>query len=99
MQITYQKRDGSIIQKYRSTLLPYKIGDTTSMNWKVLNIEYQYNDKYYSEHEYNKLIHQRKQKLIKRQQLKDFYMLHIRTLMYYCIAVGIINLLKYILGI
>ena len=41
IQITYQKKDGSIIQKYRNTSLPYKIGDTTSMNWKVLNIEYE----------------------------------------------------------
>lgn len=37
MQITYQKKDGSVMQRFRNTILPYKIGDTTSMGWKVLN--------------------------------------------------------------
>ena len=38
IQITYQKRDGSKIQKLRNTMLPYKIGDTTSMGWKVITV-------------------------------------------------------------
>ncbi len=99
MQITYQKRDGSIIHRLRNTSIPYKIGEMTSMGWKVLNIEYEYNNKYYPIYEYNKLIHKHKQRYLRKRQIKEFYINNIRTLMYYCIAVGIINLLKFILGI
>ena len=99
MQITYQKRDGSIIQRLRNTVIPYKIGDTTSMGWKVLNIEYEFNNKYYPEYEYDMLILKIKQKRIRKQLNKEQYMYHIRTLVYYCIAVEVINLLKFILGI
>lgn len=99
MQITYQKNDGSIIQRERNTMLPYKIGETTSMGWKVLNIEYEYKNKFYSQYEYNVLLNKNKQKYIKKKQVKEIYINRLRTLMYYCAAVIIVNLLKYILGI
>ena len=99
MQITYQKRDGSIIQRYRNTALPYKIGQETSMGWKVLNIEHEYNNKYYTDNEYYTLLHKNKQKILKRKQTKEYYMNQFRTLMYYCAAVMIVNLLKFILGL
>ena len=69
MQITYQKKNGCIIQKLRKTMLPYKIGDSTSMGWKVINIEFEYNNKFYSSYDYNMLIrkeierHRRKEKI------------------------------------
>lgn len=99
MQITYQKNDGCIIQKYRNTLLPYKIGDTTSMGWKVLNIEYEYNNKYYPEYKYNMLIHENKQKFIKKQQTIELCKRELKTFMYYFIALAILNCLKLMLGI
>ena len=99
MQITYQKRDGNIIQRYRNTMLPYKIGDETSMGWKVLNIEYEYNNKYYPEYKYHMLVHKHKQLYIKKKQLLELCRLEIRTLVYYFIAVAVVNGLKFILGI
>ena len=56
MKVTYQKRDGSILERYRNTTPPYRIGDYTSMGWKLLNIEYCYKDKLYTEIEYYKMI-------------------------------------------
>lgn len=99
MQVTYQKRDGTIIQRIRNTMLPYKIGQETSMGWKVLNIEYEYNNKYYPEYEYNMLIHKRKQKCILKQQKTEIFIQHLKAFMYYFIAVAIVNGLKYILGL
>lgn len=99
MQITYQKNNGNIIQRYRNTSLPYKIGDITSMGWKVLNIEYLYNNKYYPEFEYYSIMHNNKQKYIKKKQLKELYMKEFKTFMYYFIAIVVINCLKFILGI
>ena len=89
IQITYQKRNGNILQRLRKTMLPYRIGDTTSMGWKVLNIEYEYNQKFYTYYEYNKLIHKKKQRYIKRKQFERICKKTI-TLLYYIITIIII---------
>lgn len=99
MQITYQKKDGCIIKRFRNSILPYKIGEETSMGWKVLSIEYEYNNKYYPEYEYYMLIHKNKQRCIKSKQLKEIYMNELKTFMYYFIALLILNCLKFILHI
>lgn len=83
IQVTYQKRNGSIMKRYRNTLLPYKIGETTSMGWKVLNIEYEYKNKYYTYYDYNKLIYKAKQKHIKKAHIKELCLKGINTLLYY----------------
>lgn len=97
VQVTYQKRNGCIIQKYRKTEPPYKIGEETSMGWKVLNVEYELNNKYYSSTDYYSMLHQNKHRFIRKQKNKELYMNNFRTLMYYCAAVVIVNLLKFIL--
>lgn len=97
MQITYQKNDGSIIQRLRKTILPYKIGQTTSMGWKVLSIEYEYNNRFYPEYEYSLLIHNSKIKSLKRQQTRELCVRELKAFMYYFIAVAVLNCLKYIL--
>lgn len=99
MQITYQKNDGCIFQRYRNTALPYKIGDTTSMGWKVLNIEYEYNNKYYAQSEFNKLIHKSRNKSLKKQAKKELFIREMKTFSYYFISVIIISFLKTFLGI
>lgn len=83
IQITYQKRNGSIIQRLRKTAPPYKIGDTTSMGWNVLNIEYEYKKNYYTYFEYNRLIYKDKQKHIKNRHRKELCVKSINTLLYY----------------
>lgn len=99
MQITYQKRDGDIIQKHRKTMLPYKIGDTTSMGWKVLNIEYGYKDKFYSECEYNRLMYKNKQDYIKKKHTIELLSKELKTLLYYFIMIIIYNLISILIRI
>ena len=99
MQITYQKRDGCIFQRYRNTMIPYKIGDTTSMGWKVLNIEYEYNNKYYTQSEFNKLVHKDRERSLKKRQSFNIFIKEIKTFFYYFIAVIVISFLKTFLGI
>ena len=96
MQITYQKSNGCIIKRLRSTPLGCKIGDTTSMGWKVLNIEYQYKNKYYPEYKYNMLILKNKQAFIKKKEIRELCIRELRTLLYCLIS---IILLKLMLGI
>ena len=99
MQVTYQKRDGCILQRIRNTVLPYKVGETTSMGWKVLNIEYEYKGKYYPEYKYNMLIHKDKQTSTKKKQNAEVYLKEIKTFLYYFMAVVIVNFLKILLGL
>lgn len=98
MQITYQKSNGNIIQRLRKTELPYKIGDTTSMGWKVLNIEYQHNNNYYSKNEYNSLIQKDKKVSTKKKQTIELITKEFKTFTYYFIAVLLINLMIKLLG-
>lgn len=95
MKVTYQKRDGSILERYRNTAPPYRIGDYTSMGWKLLNIEYCYKDKLYTEIEYYKMIEKRKQNYLKKKQIIEIIVKHIISLLYYIIGLLIINLIIY----
>lgn len=81
IQMTYQKSNGDII--LREVLYSrFKIGETTSMGWKVVDIKYKYKGKYYSRSEYDRLLDKEMKKdkqimFIKRhlkqlfQELKD----------------------------
>lgn len=77
IQITYQKRNGEIFQRIRNTYLPYRVGDTTSMGWKVLDIKYKYGKRYYDVVEYDKIIDtkwKRRKKLFQlKNNLKEMY--------------------------
>lgn len=99
VQVTYQKNNGCIFKRQRNTTLPYKIGDTTSMGWKVLNIEYEYNNKFYSEYNYNKLLNKDKQTSIKKKQTIELITREFKTFIYYFIALILLNLLKMLIGI
>lgn len=99
MQITYQKKDGSVMQRFRNTILPYKIGDTTSMGWKVLNIEFEYKNKYYSEYKYNILKQKDKRAYFRKKKAIDFCKNEFKMFIYCFITVIFIYLFKMLLGI
>ena len=99
MQITYQKRDGTVMKRLRNTMLPYSVGDTTSMGWKVINIEYEYKNKYYPEYEFRNLIYQSKKKLIRKQQIKEQIMIKTKSLLYNFIMLLILYYIKIRIGL
>lgn len=70
-QITYQKRNGDILQRYRVTGLPYRIGEYTSMGWLVLDIRYSYKGKYYPRSEYDNLLDRDLRRDKKIRQIKN----------------------------
>ena len=55
-KITYQKSNGEIFDRIRNTLPIHSVGETTSMGWKILNIQWKYNKKFYSYADYNYLV-------------------------------------------
>ena len=99
MQITYQKKDGSVMQRFRNTTLPYKIGDETSMGWKVLNIEYEYNNKYYPEYQYNIIKQKRKRAYFKKKKAIEICKNEFKMFIYCFITIVFIYLFKMLLGI
>lgn len=57
VQVTYIKRNGDTIRRTIGGYSPYKIGDTNSYGWKVIDIKYKWKDnKYYSRSEYDRLV-------------------------------------------
>ena len=94
LQITYQKRNGIVFKRLRDTTPPYRVGEETSMGWKILNIEYEYNNKFYPSYEYYKLIEKNKQKIIKRIQLKKKCKKVLISLLNSLIGFIIINLIN-----
>lgn len=70
IQMVYQKANGDIIERIRTTYPSYRVGDRTSMGWKVLSIKYFYKGKYYNRIEYDKLIDKTWQRAKKRSILK-----------------------------
>lgn len=57
--ITYQKSNGDIfIRPYEYSCFNYKkrIGDETSMGWKILDIHYKYNGNFYCYQDYMRII-------------------------------------------
>ena len=56
IRVTYQKKNGELVERYVTVYSPYSIGDTNGFGWKVVNKEYSYKNKYYSSFEHDKLL-------------------------------------------
>ena len=67
--VFYQRQNGEVIIRLRSTLPTYAIGEKTSMGWKLLDIKRYYKGQYYNEKQYNDLVHHRNKK---KQLLENF---------------------------
>ena len=91
MKITYQKKNGEIIERTRTTGLPYRIGETTSMGWKVLDIQYLYNGKYYHSGEYEEKVNKAFERGRKKAQFKRTAYRIYRELIY---AMGLLILIR-----
>lgn len=64
--ITYQKNNGEIFFRARTSLPENKIGEYTSMGWKILNIHYKYGNNYYVEEDYRRIKRKDKESLKNR---------------------------------
>lgn len=92
MLITYQKRNGEIFDRIRNTYFPYRVGDTTSMGWKVLDIRHKYKNKYVSTTEYDRLIDKEWNKAKRRNQVKHkikYYYQNINHIMIFLILLRV----------
>ena len=75
--ITYQKSNGDIFFRRRQTLYGLRVGDETSMGWKVLNIHYLYEGNYYT---YSDLCRVKRHKELKQRKKKRIIKFIIRKL-------------------
>lgn len=82
MLVTYQKRNGDIIQRTVRNYPPYRVGETTCMGWKLLDIKQYYKGKYYSQMEYDRLIDKDYKKMKKQIQFRKKFILLYKQLAY-----------------
>lgn len=82
IKVTYQKANGEIFERIRNTLMSYRIGDTTSIGWRVLNIEYRYNNKYYSKEDYDSILDKEFYRTRKNNKIKKTFYNIYRELVY-----------------
>jgi hypothetical protein len=68
------------------------------MGWKVLDIEYEYNNKYYPEYKYDMLIQKDKELYIRKKQIKELLVKEVKTFLYIIIGI-ILYYIKIRLGI
>lgn len=76
IQMVYEKRNGQLVFRIRTTEPPYKIGDRTSMGWIVKDIRYKYKDKFLTRHDYDNAIDKawiRRRKIDKFNQKLSVY--------------------------
>lgn len=55
--IIYEKPDHKIVTRLRSSIPFFEIGDTTGYGWRVLDIQYLYENKFYSKKQFDKLLY------------------------------------------
>lgn len=56
IQMSYKNKRGDLIRRTISTSSPYKIGDTNSFGWTVVDIKYSYKGKWFSKLDYDKRV-------------------------------------------
>jgi len=71
IQMIYQKANGQLVFRIRTTIPPYKIGDRTSMGWIVKDIRYKYKDKFLTRHDFDVAIDNDWKKDKKKKQIKE----------------------------
>ena len=97
MLITYQKKNGEIFQRVRNTYSSYRIGDITSMGWKVLDIQYRWKNKYYSSSDYDKITTKHFDRAKKINKIKKIVVKVYRELAYSLILLILFRFLELLL--
>lgn len=59
IKVTYQKKNGDIIERYNNKFISYKVGYINSYGWRVIDIKYCYNGKYYDFDKYEKIVNRK----------------------------------------
>ena len=78
--ITYQKENGDILIRPCMSTYGRKVGDTTSMGWKVIDIHYKHNDNYYCYEDFMRIFRYGIEKEIKEKRSKKLIKYAIKQL-------------------
>lgn len=75
--IIYQKSNGIIFVRIYNHDRGRKIGDETSMGWKVLNVLYECDGNYYQYHKYIRIIRERLDKQLNKKTIRKAIKKHV----------------------
>lgn len=78
--ITYQKSNGDIIYRPCQTNYGKRVGDETSMGWKVLDIHYKYGNNYYCYEDFMRIFRKEFEKELKEKKKKKLIKFAIKKL-------------------
>lgn len=79
--ITYQKSNGEIfIRPYNSSQRFKRVGDETSMGWKILDIHYKHGDNYYCYEDFMRIFRNEFEKELKENKKKKLIKFAIKKL-------------------
>ena len=78
--ITYQKSNGEILIRPCISTYGKKIGDETSMGWKVLDIHYKHGDNYYCYEDFMRIFKNEFERELKENKRKKFIKFAIKKL-------------------
>lgn len=92
--VIYQKANGQLIERRRTTTPDYRVGDKTSMGWKVIDILYYYNGKYYPRATYNLMVDKEMAKYKRQLKIKRFIMKVYEDIRYLVALLIMIKLLQ-----
>lgn len=68
--IIYQKNDGIIFVRTYKYDYGRKVGDETSMGWKILNVLYEYEGNYYQHDKYIRIIRKNTEKQHDKKRIR-----------------------------
>lgn len=78
--ITYQKSNGEIFIRPCKFDYGKRVGDETSMGWKILDIHYKHNDNYYCYTDFMRIFRDEMEKEIKEKRRKKLIKYAIKQL-------------------
>ena len=79
--ITYQKENGeTFIRPYNSSKRFKRVGDETSMGWKILDIHYKYGNNYYCYEDFMRIFKNEFEKELKERKKKKLIKYAIKKL-------------------
>lgn len=78
--ITYQKENGDILIRPCSSTYGKRVGDETSMGWKILDIHYKHGDNYYCYEDFMRIFRNEFEKELKERKKKKLIKFAIKKL-------------------
>ena len=91
---TYQKKNGTLVNKETYFSSEYKIGDINGFGWKVVAVKYFYKGKYYTYEEYDSLVNNDWKKGLKKNKAKQKFLYFYKNINHFLVFLILMKILE-----